>query len=135
MCWNEKKIFYNIAYYLYGFPSSKSSIPKVLIPVLTTWREKRKETLQTKIDLLNLSEGKTWHFRRALRKYAISLSSLCSTAVVITQCKISHSSSSFKMNVTKNQNIWECFLEAFIPWVQLFYVQNLQKLFIYPAKL
>ena len=42
-------------------------------------REERKETLQTKIDLLNLSVGKTWHFRRALRKYAISLI-LCSTA-------------------------------------------------------
>ena len=42
-------------------------------------REERKESLQTKIDLLNLSVGKTWHFRRALRKYAISLI-LCSTA-------------------------------------------------------
>ena len=135
MCWNEKKSSITLHTIYMAFQVAKVASLKVLIPVLTTWREKRKETLQTKIDLLNLSEGKTWHFRRALRKYAISLSSLCSTAVVITQCKISHSSSSFKMNVTKNQNIWECFLEAFIPWVQLFYVQNLQKLFIYPAKL
>ena len=69
---------------LYNLTDTKTS-SILIIPIIPKYlelrhkREERKETLQTKIDLLNLSVGKTWHFRRALRKYAISLI-LCSTA-------------------------------------------------------